>query len=44
VDEWAPYTLAGVFIIGSVLGFIAAVRVFRLVLEYLRDRENSHSD
>jgi hypothetical protein len=42
--DWteAPYTLAGVFIVGGIVGFIAAVRLFRLVLEYVR--KNEHTD
>jgi hypothetical protein len=39
-----PYTWAGVFLLGGVVGFIAAVRLFRLSLEYLRDRKNEHPD
>ena len=31
----APYTLAGFFLLGGVVGFIAAVRLFRLVLDHV---------
>jgi hypothetical protein len=44
--DWtqAPYTLAGFFLVGGVVGFIAAVRLFRLAMEYLRDRDKSLKD
>ena len=32
------YSLAAAFVIGGIVGFVAAIRLFRIVLEYLRDR------
>jgi len=40
VDIVTPATLAGAFILGTIVGFIAAMRVFRLVIEYLRKRND----
>jgi len=40
LSDLAPYTIAGAFILGSVLGFVAAVRLFRLVIEYLKKRND----
>jgi hypothetical protein len=40
MDDPAAYTLAAAFIIGGIAGFVAAVRLFRLVLEYVRKNEH----
>ena len=37
-DVVTPTTIAAAFVVGSIAGFVAAVRLFRLVLEYMRDR------
>jgi hypothetical protein len=38
MHEWAPYSIAGAFMVGTVVGFVAAVRVVRLVADYFRKR------
>jgi hypothetical protein len=36
MDDLAPYTGIGGFIVGSILGFTAALRLFRIALDYIR--------
>lgn len=43
-DGYEATSLAGAFILGAAVGFIICIRLFRLVLEYLRDRRNESRD
>lgn len=39
MSDYAPYTLAGAFLVGAIVGVIACIRIFRLVLAFLRKQE-----
>lgn len=39
-----PWTIAAAAVAGVVIGFIAAVRLFRLVLEYMKDLQDKYKD
>ena len=36
LSDAAPYSIAGAFVLGLLAGFIACLRMIRLVLEYIR--------
>lgn len=37
--DWSNLTVAGAFIVGVVVGAVAITRVFRSVMDYLRNKE-----
>lgn len=42
--DWTSLTVPGAFVLGGIVGFIACARLFRIVLEYLANREKSSKD
>jgi hypothetical protein len=38
--DWSTVAAAGAFVLGLALGGIAVLRVFRYVLDYMRDRDD----